>query len=945
MDGNRIQCVVSCPGFPLQTGLGTRVRIVLQQSDCHLNYPLNFAVKLMNMVLSPELSRRMPSPAALRAKIDPPSVATSQVTRTLVCERICGAPSAKLLLVRAPAGFGKTTAMLQARAALDASGVSTAWLTLDRADNDLPRFLECLAESLRGLREPLFAQATGFALVEALSRHEAPLTLFLDDFEAIQEPAVLGVVRKIVDNLPRRGQLVLGSRSLPDLGLGRLRARGQLVEVDAEHLRFSLEEAREFFQVRGSPAMPLHDLARLHSKTEGWIAALWLASMALERRGRSSEFIEGFSGSNREIAEYLAEDVLAHQSPERREFLLRTSILRNFNASLCQALNPRLDCSRVLEQLDAANLFITPVVGRENEWRYHSLFADFLRAQLAREQPEEFARLHLAASGWYEAQGRPVRAIDHAIEGGDFPYALSLLAQHGETFLTQGRMRLLARWFAVIPDESLKAHPALRVLAVWAACFTQGPWAAMERLERSGCMTSGDPGVRANVHALHPLLLAMMDRYEEAYRVGREGAALLPTCKPFADCVLTNAMANVVAVMGEHGEAHRLLDAARSAPGSSAFIRLYAESMEGLLDLQEGRLRQATARFRIAVTNARDASYGHMNGNAWAGVLYAAAVYEADQLDQTDHLLNLYLPLARDVGLPDHMILSHVMRSRIASHRGDIDTAFQVLTELEYLGHQRRLPRVASSAKLERARMLLLQGNARASQDELARADDHEQWARVQRLCLPAHETDDLMLGRLRWEIHFGDARGAVITLQSAAADAEAHARHRRAMKMRVLLALAQQRAGEPLAAAQTMMQVLRSAAQEGCMRLILDEGPLAGVVVRHCQAEVDAAGGDPIFNTYLQRLVSVTGAAPAREAEAESAGPAIEHTMLEPLTRKEIRVLQLLAEGYSNSAMAEKLFVSDSTVRTHLRNINAKLDANSRTHAVAVARKLGVIR
>lgn len=902
-------------------------------------------------------ARRMPSGAALRAKIEPPQPHVNQVPRASVCERICGAPSAKLLLVRAPAGFGKSTAMLQARERLEASGVATAWLTLDRADNDLPRFLDCLTESLRGLREPAFESLSGFTLVEALSRHEAPLTIFLDDFEVLQEPAVLSVVRKIIDNLPRRAQLVLGSRSLPDLGLGRLRARGQLVEIDAEHLRFSLDEAREFFRLRGTRTMPLHDLAKLHSKTEGWIAALWLASMALERRGAgadgSHDFINGFSGSNREIAEYLAEDVLASQSPERREFLLRTSILRNFNASLCQALNPRLNCERVLEQLHAANLFIIPVVGRENEWRYHSLFADFLRAQLAREQPEEFARLHLAASGWYEAHGRPVRAIDHAIEGADFPYALSLLAQHGESFLTQGRMRLLARWFNAIPEDSLKAHSGLRVLAVWAACFTQGPWAAMERLERSGCINSSDPGVRANVHALRPLLLAMMDRCEEAYQVGRDGLALLPTCKPFADCVLTNAMANVVAVMGEHGEAHRLLDAARGAPGSSNFARLYTESMEGLLDLQEGRLRQATARFRLAVTSARDASYSHMNGNAWAGVLYAQAVYEADQLDQTDHLLNLYLPLARDVGLPDHMILSHVMRSRIASHRGDIDMAFQVLTELEYLGHQRRLPRVACSAKLERARMLLLQGNARAAQDELNRADDHELWARVQRQCLPAHETDDLLLGRLRWDIHFGDAARARALLQAEADAAETHSRHRRAMKVRVLLALAQSRAGDSAAAVQTLMQVLQAASQEGCMRVILDEGPLVGALVHQCQASlargegVGARGGDPIFAAYLQRLSGLIGVDPDDDAAAAEspASAAAEPNLSEPLTRKEIRVLQLLAEGYSNSAMAEKLFVSDSTVRTHLRNINAKLDAKSRTHAVAVARKLGVIR
>ncbi|MGJ7541690.1 LuxR C-terminal-related transcriptional regulator [Variovorax sp. LT1R16] len=884
------------------------------------------------------------SPRILETKLNPPAVVVTQVLRTAISEQIAAA-AVKLVLVRAPAGFGKTTAMAQSRQRMEADGVATAWLTLDRADNDVSRFLICLGEAVQrlGVDEP---QANApFDAVAALAAHDSPFTLFLDDFEVVQEPAVLGLVREVIDHLPRRGRIVIGSRSLPDLGVGRLRARGQLMEIDTDRLRFNIEETSAFFGQRAGQALPADMLSQLHQKTEGWVAAIWLASMALERHGLETGFVERFSGSDRAVADYLAEDVLAHQPREIRDFLLRTSILRQLDASVCQTLNPRVDCAAILDQLAASNLFLTPVASDTPAWRYHSLFADFLRAQLARERPDELARLHLAASGWYESQGRPVPAIDHAIEGGDHPHALTLLDSYAEEFLEQGRMRMLSRWFSAIPEHQLRAHPFLQLIALWAACFTYGPWDAMKKLEQSGCAESGIPEVRASAHTLTPLLLAMQDRYDEAYEAGRESLARLPTGLPFADSALLNAMANIISVVGDQHESQRLLDAARSRQGNSAFNRMYTESLEGMLDLHGGRLRQATARFRMAVDSTHAVSYNHSHGNAWAGVLYAGVVYEANQLPQADHLLNVYLPLARDVGLPDHMILSHVMRSRIAFYTGDIDAAFQALTELEYLGHHRQLPRVVAGAKLERSRMLLLQGNGPASRDELARADDPALWDRERRQRLPAHDLDYLALARARWEISFGDPRVALTALDAELHAAFAAARSRRALKLRVLRALALQRAGDVAAALEEIGAVLQTASQEGFMRLILDEGPAVGLLVhRYATAaqERRAADGrsDPILAEYLQRLLQVLGPMVAPNVEAPSADG-----NKEPLTRKEIRVLQLLAEGYSNNAMAEKLFVSDSTVRTHLRNINMKLDAKSRTQAVAIARKLGVIR
>ena len=889
------------------------------------------------------------APRILQTKLHPPSATHAQVERAAISDEIAGT-AARLVLVRAPAGFGKTTAMAQALQRMEAQGTATAWLTLDRADNDMSRFVSGLGEVVLRLGLEELRGSAPFDAVAALAAHDAPFALFLDEFEVVHEPAVLGLVREIVEHMPRGGRIVIGSRSLPDLGLGRLRARGQLLEIDTDRLRFSLEETGAFLGQRAVPLLSAGRLDQLHRKTEGWVAAIWLASMALERPGVASDFVERFSGSDRAVAEYLAEDVLAHQPAAIRDFLLRTSILRQLDASVCQALSPRGDSAAILEQLAASNLFLTPVAseasGHVTAWRYHSLFADFLRAQLLREQPDDLARLHLAASGWYECQGRPVPAIDHALEGGDHPHALNLLERQAEAFLEQGRMRLLARWFGAIPPAQLRERPMLQLIALWAECFTRGPWEAMARLEASDLLHSPLPQVRACAHTLVPLLWAMQDRYDEAYEAGRASLGRLPTGLAFADGALLNAMANILSVMGDRQASQRLLDAARSRQGQGkadgTFNRMYTESCEGMLDLQAGRLRQATARFRIAVDSTHAVTYHHSHGNAWAGVLYAGVVYETNQLLQAEHLLNVYLPLARDVGLPDHMILSHVMRSRIAFHHGDIDAALLALTELEYLGHARQLPRVVAAGRLERAHMLLLQGNGPAARDELQRADDPALWERERRLRLPAHDLDYLALAKARWEIAFGDARAALTVLDAEIHAATAAARDRRVLKQKLLRALALQRMGDQAAAVGAIGEVLQIACQEGFMRLLLDEGPAVGRLLQRYAAahEATAGHGDPILAEYLQRLLHAAGPLAGPDADAPAAAGSEE-----PLTRKEIRVLQLLAEGYSNSAMAEKLFVSDSTVRTHLRNINMKLDAKSRTQAVAIARKLGVIR
>lgn len=260
------------------------------------------------------LQEPLSSISVLDTKLNPPSASSIQVPRQEITDLVCAARSARLILIRAPTGFGKTTAMLQCRHRLEELQVQTAWLTMDRADNDASRFLFCLGEALRVIAPDEsgapHSQDAAVEIVSRLARCERPFTLFIDEFEVIHEPGVQGLLQEVIANLPRRGQLVIGTRSVPNLALGRLRARGQLLEIDAKLLRFSVEETQDYLVHRRGIDLPPLDLQRLHQKTEGWIAGLWLASAALMHQDGKAEFIDRFSGSNLAVADYLTEEVL-----------------------------------------------------------------------------------------------------------------------------------------------------------------------------------------------------------------------------------------------------------------------------------------------------------------------------------------------------------------------------------------------------------------------------------------------------------------------------------------------------------------------------------------------------------------------------------------------------------------------------------------------------------
>lgn len=881
----------------------------------------------------------------LDAKHNPPTSAATQAPRPRLFKSLISEPGVRLVLFRAPAGFGKTTAMQQLRCELEQQGIANAWITLDRADNDVARFLPCLSEAI----SPLFSKSgktqgstvSTMQLIERLQQHNRPFVLFFDEYEVIRDEGVHSVVREVLESLPRHGKLVIGSRASIPFGLGRLRARGQIVELDAESLRFSLEEAREYLTIRRGISLSDEDLLRLYRKTEGWIAGLWLASAALVRVEQVPDFISRFSGSNLEVAEYLSDDVLNHQPADMRQFLLHTSVLRSLNPALCQTLLPHFDCIKLLSKLESENILISRIGGDDLSYRYHSLFGSFLRAQLSREDPESLARLHKAASCWYEEQGRPVPAIEHAFEAGDTGSVIRLLLQHGMTLLHHGRMRMLTRWFDALPQEAIASQPPLLIMQAWAVCCTRGASKALVHLQASGLEASSDTTVQAHLTALWPVLLALLDRIEDAYSFGKKNLTRLPTGDQFADVVVLAVLAEMCSAKGDTRESHRLLDLLRSSVSGSlgALNDMFTQSAEGVIALLEGRQKEAATRFRIAVSAhvPDDATLTH--GNAWAGVLYASSVYEANDIEQALSLLRVYLPVVREVGMPDHLIMSYRMLARISSEQGSLEESFHLLADLEAIGHRRELPRVVASAQLERSRLQLLQGHFEAAREELVRASEHPVWELCKGLRLPANDIDDPLVASMRWEVFAGDAAAAANSLYVEEISARQQRRLLRALKLQMLRALALHRSGQSESAFELTESMLRQCWQDGFVRQLVDEGEQMGVLVRDSLERMDGSSQGQ-FEAWLHRLVQSFGSLPPSEV-----APQVHRKILDdPLTPQEMKILNLLAEGHPNKRIADRLDISDSTVRTHLRSINNKLRVRSRLQAVAMGKACGLL-
>jgi len=906
----------------------------------------------------------------LATKLHLPRPRPGFVPRPRLTERLDEGLAQGLVLVCAPAGYGKTALLADW---VQRGEHPVAWLCLDPGDNDPARFwrhvVAALDRACPAIGErvaPLLgppAPSSYRGLVTALINELADrpgddqALLVLDDYHLIDAERVHESFAFLLEYQPPGLGVVLTSRSDPPLALSRLRARGQLAELRAAELRFTADEASALLQqAPAGPGETLSDTAvtALTVRTEGWAAGLQLTVLSLRGQTDVEGFVSAFTGSHRFILDFLAEEVLEQQNDQVRTFLLETSVLERLSGDLCDAVTGRTGSQSLLEQVERAGLFLVPLDEVRGWWRYHHLFADLLRARLQQEQADRAMLLHRNAAAWCEEHGLPDDAVRHAVAAGEMTWAARLIEQYfDELYYLDGEGSTLQRWLSALPDDLTPSRPRLLLAQAQLA------------------IASG------RVEAVEPLLDAAEQAYagaaEEPFEptVGRAGSMLVNV--PALIAIRRSFLAQL------RGDAEA---------GAAFASRALAESMEGewllsstargflaMAEWLRGRLTEAERAFATSIAGWQ--AVGQPILTAWHRVQLARVQRALGRLDTAIQTYEQALEATAVPGRPPAPTVGPVYLglAEVAYQRNELDSALRYATEgialsrqfldgtspaqglvtlawirqvtgdpagaLEVVGEAEHVsPATAgllNPAPAQHARLLLAQGDvtaaARWTHETGLHAEDEPRYPR---------EPGYLVLARVL--LAQQRPAEALALLDRLYAAAVAQDRVGSVIEAGALRALALAACGQDADAVNALADVLTLACPQGYVRVFADEGPpMAALLARLIAAQrAGYAAGVPLgCLARLQRAFDVGHAEPGpRSGTAPAAVPGL----VEQLTGREREVLEMLAAGRSNQAIAGQLVVTLDTVKKHVSHVLGKLGAANRTEAVTRARELGLI-
>jgi LuxR family transcriptional regulator, maltose regulon positive regulatory protein len=877
----------------------------------------------------------------LATKLYLPLLRPKLVSRPHLIKRLNDGAHHKLTLVSAPAGFGKTTLV---STWLTGYSQPTAWLSLDEGENDLTCFLRYLIAALQtivakfgeGVLESLYApqpppsQVILTDLLNDITTISDPFVLVLDDYHMIDAKPVEHAISFLLEHLPPQMHLVIVTREDPRLPLARLRARDLVTELRAADLRFTSAEAAEFLnQVMGLP-LSAEDVAALEARTEGWIAGLQFAALALQRHEDTTGFIRSFTGSHQFVLDYLVEEVLAQQDIHVQTFLLRTSILDRLCGPLCDAvlLAPAASSQAMLDYLDHANLFLVSLDHERRWYRYHHLFAELLRLRLHQsiaassvDGESQVRELHVRASAWYESQGLVMEAFHHAGAAHDVERAEHLMGGTGIPLHFRGAVTVLLDWLASLPITVLDARPSLWVRYA-TLLLVDGQTTGVEEKLRAAEDALRDieaDGVTRDLigQIAKARATLALTRYQLTIVLDQSHRALEyldPNNLPFR--ATTHWTLGITYLfLGDRAEARQSLTSAISLSKASKerFTTLLATIGLGNVQEADTQLTLAAETYRHVLQMAGDQP-SQMIYEAHLGL--ARIYYEWNDLESAEQHGQQSLHLAQQYDQAiDRFILCEVFLARLKLTQGDVAGAAALLSQSSQSAHQyhfvHRMPDIAAVQVL----VLLRQGLLSAA-DSLA-------------------QSHDLPLSQARVYLAQGNSSAALAVLSTWRRQVESRKWADELLKVMVLQVLVLEVHGEHNEAMLLLRDALRIAEPDGFIRLFLDEGPSMAYLLS--QADVVRMMPD-----YVGKLLTAWKTDVPQRAEALSRPPT--QPLIEPLSQRELEVLHLIAQGLSNQEISERLFLTLGTVKGHNQKIFGKLQVQRRTEAVARARELGLL-
>jgi LuxR family maltose regulon positive regulatory protein len=904
----------------------------------------------------------------LKTKLYIPPARADLVERPRLLERLNAGLGGKLTLISAPAGFGKTTLVTQW---LGAAGYPSAWLSLDEGDNDPARFLAYLVAALRTMDgraelgnvgegalgalqspQPPPVEAVLTVLINEIATISTAFILVLDDYHLIQAQRVHDAVTFLLDHMPTSMHLVLTTRADPPLPIARLRARRQLVELRQADLRFTPGEAAGFLNQAMGLGISAEDVAALESRTEGWIVGLQLAALSLQGRADAHAFIAAFSGGHQYVLEYLIEEVVRRQPEPVQRFLAQTAILDRLCAPLCDALTGEGDAESTLEHLRRHNLFVVPLDSERRWYRYHHLFADLLGNLLRKEwSPEQIRNRHLRACEWYDRNGWTDEAVSHAFAARDYQRAAKLVERHSLAMVTRGELTTLLGWIHALPDDVAHSRPWLCVHQAWPLTFAGQPDAVqplllqVERQVPALDSTPEDREILGHVAAMRTMLAVIRGDMPHAVEQAHRADELLPADSSGPRSIVPFALASAYQAGGDLGKASQALAEELRLGQAAGNIWTIVRSLCDLADLRiiQGRLREAADLCQRALQQAEECGAQQFGTVGYVLVKLGELAYERGELAVARNHVLEGVALMQNWQQPYEMVSGYTMLATILQALDDAAGATEALRHAERIRSQHPgYYKPNHLVKLCRVRLCLAQ---RGPEDAARQA-------------VEAHlgETG-ILLFREREQIALSQVLvaqdrydEALPLLAQLAAGAKAGGRLGRLIEILVLQATRLHLQDDTNQALAVLEQALAMGEPEGYVRVFVEQGTPMAELLQQAAAHGIAAD-------YVRKLLAMLGAeetgrasataspAPASPAAASPAAASLPaNSMIEPLTGRELEVLQLLGEGRSNQEICKALVITLNTVKKHSSSIYGKLGVHSRTQAVVRAQELGLL-
>jgi LuxR family maltose regulon positive regulatory protein len=859
----------------------------------------------------------------------------------------------RLTLISAPAGYGKTTLLGEW---IRSSKFNAAWLSLDDGDNDPARFLSYLITALHRIQPNI--KDTGFDSSQLESPHSAlapilnsldeisgVVLVVFDDYHTIQNQTVHNAVTFLLENSPSQTHIVIASRADPPLPIALLRGRGQVTELRQNDLRFTRQEAAEFFSANPALKLSQEDIAALTNRTEGWAAGLQMASASLKDQENVSAFILELTGSHRYILDYLIEEVLESQPESIQRFLLYTSILEQLSGSLCDAVieglvPPPVSSQQILEELEHKNLFIVPLDNQRRWYRYHRLFSDLLKIRLVQVHPEVKSELHQRASQWYEKANVPNQAIEHAFMADDPARAAELIEGAAEATFMQSQVSTYLNWIKKLPENELRDHPALSVYFSWALLWSGAPFDLVQaHLQRS----EEQPDHSVKSLPLQSFLAIYKGEVNQAESLARQALEQLPEEDRLLRSLANFILASTYLARGEKAQGILLLEetARDSKRTGNVMIATLVLCELGDESQKHGNLHQAKDFYQQALELATD------EGGQPLPVAGKALIGLGDISREWNDYKTAEAELAQGISLTRHWsvlgtfegYLNLVTLKDTQGKRGEADQLFSQVQELAYQFD-------ASEVDDFIVEMFAARRNVR-----YGNYDAVHEWAENRssvRSESPAGATkaEELLRARLRkYEdailvrlfIAEGKYGEAIKLADQVIAEAKNAKRVFLQIDVEILRAIAYWKKKSTNAAMDSLTTALSLAEPGGFMRVFIDHGDQIVELLENASSAIES----PELQIYLERLLHALSVKAEKLPEMDDGKP---KELVEPLSERESDVLHLLPSSLSSTEMAGELSISVNTLRSHLKSIYSKLDAHSRYEAIVRAKELGLL-